>query len=189
YIAVNVSSPNTPGLRLLQEASKIHSLVSSIKKFINQKQAAGLNQGKQIPLFVKFSPDMNDAEFQSSIEAVMAAGGDGLILTNTTVDKSKVTNAAHQEGGISGVPVRDRSTELIRRAYRLTEGRLPIIGVGGIFSGQDALQKIKAGASLVQVYTGYIYQGPSLPMQICRFIDNELKRSGKTIDQLVGSEG
>lgn len=188
YMAINVSSPNTPGLRLLQESSKIHSLVSSVKKFITEREIAGLAQRKPIPLLVKFSPDMTDGEFQSSVEAVIAAGADGLILTNTTIDKSKVLGAVNQDGGISGGPVRDRSTELIRRAYRLTEGQLPIIGVGGIFSGQDALQKIKAGASLVQIYTGYIYRGPLLPMQICQYIDSELKRSGKTINQIIGSD-
>lgn len=180
YIAVNVSSPNTPGLRLLQEASKIHSLVAALRSFIDEN--------RRVPLFVKLAPDLSEEELKASIEAIVAARADGLILTNTSLDKSSVPAAIDVQGGLSGAPVRERSTQIIRRAFQLTEGRTPIIGVGGIFSGEDALEKIKAGASLVQVYTGYIYRGPGLPAQICRSIDTFLNKSGRTLDQLTGCD-
>jgi dihydroorotate dehydrogenase len=178
YIAVNVSSPNTPGLRLLQEASRIHSLIGVLRSFIDEH--------RRVPLFVKLAPDLKDDELRASIEAIVAARADGLILTNTSLDKSAIPAAVNVEGGLSGAPLRKRSTEIIRRAFQLTEGRLPIIGVGGIFSGEDAFEKIRAGASLVQVYTGYIYQGPGLPSKICRYLDRMIEKSGKTLDQLVG---
>ncbi len=180
YIAVNVSSPNTPGLRLLQEASKIHSLVAALRSFIDSN--------RRVPLFVKLAPDLDDDELRASVEAIVAAGADGLILTNTSLDKSAVPAAVDVQGGLSGAPIKRRSTEMIRRAYGLTEGRVPIIGVGGIFSGEDALEKIRAGASLIQVYTGYIYRGPGLPAQICRSIDTVLQKTGKTLAELSGSD-
>lgn len=176
YIAINVSSPNTPGLRSLQEASKVRSLLEAVKK--------AMRPG--LPLFVKLAPDLSDRDLDATLDAVRAAHTDGLILTNTTLDKSSVPAASGMEGGLSGRPLTDRSTAIIRRAYRHTSGRLPIIGVGGIFSGEDALAKIRAGASLVQLYTGYIYEGPMLPARICRTLDRYLSQQNTTLPRLTG---
>lgn len=178
YIAINVSSPNTPGLRSLQEAGKMRSLLVAVRK--------AMRPG--LPLFVKLAPDLTDRDLDATLDAVREAHTDGLILTNTTLDKSSVPEASGMEGGLSGRPLADRSTAIIRRAYRRTEGKLPIIGVGGIFSGEDALQKIRAGASLVQIYTGYIYEGPMLPARICRFLAAYLESRNMTLPALTGSD-
>ncbi len=177
YIAVNVSSPNTPGLRALQSAAALTDLA---RPLLDRLSGA-------CPLFVKLSPDMEPDEFDDAVSTLAAIGVAGLILTNTTLSREGVPEAAVVEGGLSGRPLRDRSTAWIRRAYALTRGRLPIIGVGGIFSAEDALEKIRAGASLVQVYTGLIYEGPGLPARIHADLARVLRREGSTLESLVGS--
>ncbi len=179
YVAINISSPNTPGLRQQQEASRLRELVAAARERI----AAG---GRAVPLFVKLAPDLAEGELEALVAAGQEAGLDGVILTNTTLDKSAVAAATAVEGGLSGAPLRRRATELVRRCHRATGGRLPIIGVGGIFSGPDALEKILAGASLVQLYTGYIYRGPRLPRDINRYLARVCRERRTSLDALVG---
>lgn len=182
YLAINVSSPNTPGLRELQDEASLRDIVVQVRAAMTRGGALGR------PLLVKLAPDFADREFDRLVLSMAGLGVDGLILTNTTVRREGLPAAQHVVGGLSGAPLRTRSTELVRRAYRLTAGGLPIIGVGGVASGPDALEKIRAGASLVQVYTGYVFEGPGLPRAINRHLDAECLRRGCTINELVGSE-
>ena len=178
YIAVNVSSPNTPGLRSLQSKD---ALVALIEPLLNHLRGT-------LPLFVKLSPDMAADEYERTVETLAALPVSGLILTNTTLDRSRTPAAAGVEGGLSGAPMRGQSTAHIRRAYQLTGGKLPIIGVGGIMSGADALEKILAGASLVQVYTGFIYEGPALLAQIHKTLLAALRERSCSMTDLVGAQ-
>ncbi|MDO3385760.1 quinone-dependent dihydroorotate dehydrogenase [Gilvimarinus sp. SDUM040013] len=161
YITVNVSSPNTPGLRNLQFGESLTALLSGIKK--QQKDLAEMH-GKYVPVVVKIAPDMDENAIKEVAETLVAIGLDGVIATNTTIGREGVeADAQHEEaGGLSGSPVRDKSTQVIKQLAEVLQGRLPIIGVGGIDSGAAAMEKIDAGASLIQVYSGFIYRGPSL---------------------------
>jgi len=161
YITVNISSPNTPGLRNLQFGDTFDHLLSGIKN--RQAQLADEHQ-KYVPIAVKIAPDMDSSEVSEVANALMAHKIDGVIATNTTVARDAVAESpfAQELGGLSGAPVRDKSTEVIRELHKVLQGRMPIIGVGGIMSGSDAQEKISAGASLVQLYSGFIYRGPRL---------------------------
>jgi dihydroorotate dehydrogenase len=134
----------------------------------------------RMPLLVKIAPDLSDREIDDVLDAVLATGFDGIIATNTTVSRDHLRPSRHatQEGGLSGPPLRRRATEVIRTIYRRTDGQLPIIGVGGVDSTQTALEKIQAGASLVQVYTGLIYHGPGLVRRINRGLSRWMDRLG-----------
>ncbi|PJZ69981.1 dihydroorotate dehydrogenase (quinone) [Leptospira perolatii] len=181
YAVINISSPNTPGLRNFQKTENFQKLISGIRK--------GLGGSFPVPTFVKFAPDMTDQELEDLIDCTLDLQVAGIVLTNTTVDKTvlKQYPNVESEGGVSGRPLRKRSTEMIQVAYRKLKGRLPIIGVGGIDSGESALEKILAGADLIQIYTGYIYQGPFLPVRILEYIDSVLHNTGaKSIANLVG---
>lgn len=155
YVAINISSPNTKDLRQLQAGAAVMSLLRAVTAERN-----GL--APRLPLLVKIAPDLSQPELDAILEAVLATGVDGVIATNTTTSRAAVPQASHLPGGVSGAPVRARSTEVIRYLAQHTQGRLPIVGVGGIFSAADALEKLEAGACLVQVYTGLVYTGPSL---------------------------
>jgi dihydroorotate dehydrogenase len=156
YVTVNVSSPNTVGLRQLQARAALEGLLGEVTKVRDELRP-------RVPLLVKIAPDMGEAEIDDVLAAVAATGVDGVIATNTTVGREGVPDyAAALQGGLSGRPLRARATEIVRYIARRTEGRLPIIGVGGIASAADALEKLEAGARLVQVYTGLIYAGPGL---------------------------
>lgn len=183
YLALNASSPNTIGLRRLQARAALAELLAAV-------QAANRALPEPRPLLVKIAPDLSWAEIDDALEVVLAAGCAGLIATNTTLAREGLRSAAQTEaGGLSGAPLAARSTAIVRHCYRQTGGRLPIVGVGGIFSAADALAKIRAGASLVQLYTGLVYQGPGLVGRICRGLKAEVERLGvKTIQELVGSE-
>lgn len=161
YIAINISSPNTPGLRSLQYGEALDDLLSAIK----QKQKA-LKQRhlKYVPLAVKIAPDLSEEELIQVADSLVRHQIDGVIATNTTLDRSLVTGLKHAEeaGGLSGRPVQSRSTAVIQRLSQELQGRLPIIGAGGIDSLTAAREKIAAGATLVQIYSGFIYQGPGL---------------------------
>jgi dihydroorotate dehydrogenase len=185
YIALNVSSPNTPGLRSLQNKKSLNILLSSIQKELS---AISKKEGRRIPLFVKLAPDLSEREFKETLETAMKCHIGGVILTNTTIDHSSIPERSRTEGGLSGRPLRDRSTEMIRWARHICGRSLSIIGVGGIFSGADAIEKIRAGADLVQIYTGYIYEGPGLPAAICRDMDAYLEREGATLGEIVGGD-
>ncbi|MBP0049515.1 quinone-dependent dihydroorotate dehydrogenase [Marinobacterium sp. AK62] len=161
YITVNVSSPNTPGLRTLQFGDSLNSLLDALKT--EQARQARLH-GRYVPIAVKIAPDMDDEELAMVASALKTYEIDGVIATNTTLSREGVEDSpiADEAGGLSGAPVRNRSTTVIRKLSEYLEGALPIIGVGGITEGFDAAEKIEAGASLVQIYTGFIYRGPEL---------------------------
>lgn len=161
YITVNVSSPNTPGLRALQFGELFNDLLSGIKS--KQARLSEIH-GKYVPIAVKIAPDMSDDELRGVAYCLLENKIDGVIATNTTVSREGVESSAHkdQAGGLSGAPVREKSTHAIRVLAEHLQGRLPIIGVGGILCGKDAQEKIEAGASLVQIYSGFIYRGPEL---------------------------
>ncbi len=161
YITVNVSSPNTPGLRNLQFGESLNALLRALKE---EQQALAEIHGRYVPVAVKIAPDMSEEEVREVADSLKTQGIDGVIATNTTISREAVEGLEHgdEAGGLSGGPVKDASTQVIAWLSDALDGALPIIGVGGIVSGADAAEKIKAGASLVQVYTGFIYRGPEL---------------------------
>ena len=161
YVTVNISSPNTPGLRNLQFGETLNQLLAGIKK--RQKLLAA-EYDKYVPILVKIAPDMTDDELKATAESFLAQGIDGVIATNTTIGREGVELSPHAEeaGGLSGLPVKDKSTHAIKVLAQALDHKIPIIGVGGILSGDDAAEKLAAGASLVQLYSGFIYRGPEL---------------------------
>lgn len=161
YVTVNLSSPNTPGLRTLQYGEALKVLLGQIKQC--QQQLAA-ERGRYVPIAIKIAPDMTAEEVTLVGATLLEEGMDAVIATNTTLDRSAVADSpyASEAGGLSGAPLTDMSTEVIRLLAGELKGRMPIIGVGGIFSGADAADKIAAGASLVQLYSGFIYRGPEL---------------------------
>lgn len=185
YITINVSSPNTPGLRALQERGPLQDIILTV-------QLTRSEQPRHIPIFLKIAPDLTDEALQDVADVLNSTHCDGVIATNTTIERTGLTTpdtevASMGAGGLSGQPLRDRSTDVIRTLYRATGGKIPIIGVGGIFSAEDAYAKIRAGASLVQVYTGLIYEGPLLARRMNRRLCALLRRDGFShIAQAVG---
>ncbi|WP_075180128.1 quinone-dependent dihydroorotate dehydrogenase [Neptunomonas phycophila] len=174
YITVNVSSPNTPGLRSLQFGDSLNTLLESLK---NEQARQALLHDRYVPIAVKIAPDMTEEEIVMVANSLKTYEMDGVIATNTTLSREGVEDSVLQgeSGGLSGEPVRNKSTKVIRTlAYELN-GALPIIGVGGITEGFDAAEKIEAGASLVQIYSGFIYKGPALVKESVRAIE-ALKR-------------
>lgn len=167
YIAVNISSPNTPHLRQLQNAEELSELLYLLK--LNQQKLAD-EHGKYTPLAVKIAPDLEPAQIDAIAALLMKHQVDGVIATNTTLSRSGVETLPHGDevGGMSGVPLRQRSTAVIRRLHAALQGALPIIGVGGIMSAADAKEKMEAGASLIQIYSGLIYRGPALVAEIAQ---------------------
>jgi len=165
YITVNISSPNTPGLRSLQYGEALNELLAALKQ---EQQQLAEQFNKYVPIAVKIAPDLTAEEVESIAECLIANNIDGVIATNTTLSREGVENLAHgnEQGGLSGAPVKDKSTEVIRLLAQALNNKLPIIGVGGIASAGDAQEKLAAGAKLVQVYTGFIYQGPELVKEI-----------------------
>ena len=161
YVTVNVSSPNTKNLRQLQGADELSALAGKLKTEQNRLADA---HGRYVPLVLKIAPDLDDAQLGSIARCLLKHKLDGVIATNTTVSRANVKGLRHAEetGGLSGAPLRDASTQVIRKLAQLLEGRIPIIGVGGVMSAADARAKLAAGASLVQIYTGFIYRGPEL---------------------------
>ncbi|MFT6248009.1 MAG: dihydroorotate dehydrogenase [Cognaticolwellia sp.] len=167
YITVNISSPNTPGLRSLQYGDALNELLSALKL---EQTALAEQYGKYVPVAVKIAPDLNEEEVNSIAACLIANNIDGVIATNTTLARDKVSHLpfGNEQGGLSGAPVKDQSTKVIQLLAKALDNKLPIIGVGGIASGEDAQEKIAAGAKLVQVYTGFIYQGPELIKDIVK---------------------
>lgn len=168
YFVVNVSSPNTPGLRDLQEKEPLTNLLNSLQEINNKKE-------KRKPILLKIAPDLTNDQLNDIIKIVSDTKIDGVIATNTTIDRSSLKTDKNKvesigNGGLSGIPVKERSTEVIRYLSEKSNFSFPIIGVGGIHSEEDALEKIDAGASLVQIYTGFIYEGPSLVKRINKAI-------------------
>lgn len=168
YFVVNVSSPNTPGLRELQEKEPLKALLHSLmeRKMELQAQAPTLPNR---PLLLKIAPDLTEEQLLDIIEIVADTQIDGVIASNTTLSREGLTSEkslCDEAGGLSGKPVKDRSTEVIRFLSEKSQGAFPIIGVGGIHSAEDALEKLNAGASLVQLWTGFVYEGPALIKKI-----------------------
>jgi dihydroorotate dehydrogenase len=165
YITVNISSPNTPGLRSLQYGDALNDLLSALKK---EQNTLAEQNGKYVPMVVKIAPDLTPAEIIDIAQCLIKNNIDGVIATNTTLSREGVEQLPYgnEQGGLSGQPVKDKSTQVIKLLAQALQGKLPIIGVGGISSAADAQEKLDAGASLVQVYTGFIYQGPKLIKEI-----------------------
>jgi len=179
YFVVNVSSPNTEGLRRLQDKLRLERILLALQE----------RNGDRKPIFVKLAPDLSNSELEELLP-MLEKNASGVICANTTSSPERKSDALEdasqrrgrpvlppfEGGGLSGRPVEERSTEMIRAAYRLTEGRLPIIGVGGVFDAEGAYRKIRAGASLVQLYTGFVYRGPGLPSAITRGLNTLLEK-------------
>jgi dihydroorotate dehydrogenase len=165
YIAVNISSPNTKGLRDLQAEDAMRTLISALKKEqAVQKQA----QGRTVPLLVKIAPDLNEMQIEALARVFNEQDIDGVIATNTTIERAAVAGhaLANETGGLSGAPVRERSTLVLQAFRMLLKEQIPLIGVGGILCGNDAAEKVQAGAALVQVYSGLVYRGPALVREV-----------------------
>ena len=167
YITVNISSPNTKNLRALQEKEALAHLLATLK--LEQTKLAN-QHGKYVPITLKIAPDLEFEQINEIADLLMEHNIDGVIATNTTLDRDSVQGIEHAEeaGGLSGAPVRKKSTLVIQQLSQRLQGAVPIIGVGGILSGADAVEKIAAGADLVQVYSGLIYKGPKLVHDICK---------------------
>jgi dihydroorotate dehydrogenase len=165
YLTINISSPNTPGLRNLQEGDLLHDL---LKQTLEARDKIAASGQLPTPVFVKIAPDLSDEGLRILAASVIRYGGDGLIISNTTLSRDGLTGRRHakQVGGLSGHPLFDRSTAMLARARQLTGPDFPLIGVGGIDSADTAWSKIAAGADLVQLYTGMVYQGPSIVRRI-----------------------
>jgi len=165
YVAVNVSSPNTERLRELQRASRLDALLKRLK---NEQSKLADKHGKYTPIAVKIAPDLTPEEIESVAHTLVAQRIDAAIATNTTVDRAAVAGLRHadESGGLSGRPLRDRAIAALRSLAAALDGAIPVIGVGGIMSGADARERIAAGATLVQIYTGLIYRGPELVAEI-----------------------
>lgn len=164
YFTLNISSPNTPGLRALQEKEPLRQLISAVVSYA--KTLPGNH-----PIWVKIAPDLEKPALMELLDVLITEGVQGVVATNTTLSRDNLASPPsliNQAGGLSGKPVRNKSTEIIRLIHRETNGTLSIIGVGGIFSPEDALEKLEAGASLIQLYTGYVYEGPGLVKRIVR---------------------
>lgn len=187
YVTVNISSPNTPGLRDLQGAGALGQLLGALRTARRELRDAGQ---KAPPLLLKIAPDLSEAELGAVVETAIAHEIDGLIVANTTLGRPDLRSAAAAEaGGLSGKPLFALSTAVLARAHRLAEGRLPLIGVGGISSGADAFAKIRAGADLVQLYTALVYQGPGLVRRIVGELAEIARREGLTrIADAVGAD-
>jgi dihydroorotate dehydrogenase len=181
YFVINVSSPNTPGLRQLQDKDFLIGICTAL----NEHRA---KQEKHAPLLIKIAPDLTPEAIDEVLAVARQCSIDGIIATNTTISREGLSAPTEEAGGLSGKPVKDRSTEIIRYIHQKVP-TLPLIGVGGIFTAEDAYEKIKAGASLVQIYTGFIYGGPLTAAHINRGLVRLLKRDGfKNIRDAIGSE-
>ena len=172
YFVVNVSSPNTPGLRELQEKDALHKILTNLQiqnaKFKTQK-----------PILLKIAPDLTAEQIDDVIDLALEIKLDGLVASNTTINRDQL--ATHHSrltkigaGGLSGLPLKHRSTSLVKYIHQKTSGKIPIIASGGIFTGADAKEKLDAGASLVQVWTGFIYEGPGIVKNICKSLQQKI---------------
>ena len=170
YFVVNVSSPNTPGLRELQEKEPLKKILSHLQN---------LNKGfaKQKPILLKIAPDLTKIQIDDVIDLAQEINLDGLVVANTSIDRTNLTTSVQQldamgAGGLSGLPIKNRATEMVKYISQKTNGNILIIASGGIFTGADAAEKIAAGAALVQVWTGFVYEGPAIVKNICKYLAN-----------------
>ena len=168
YFVVNVSSPNTPGLRELQEKEPL-------KKILSHLQNLNKNFAVQKPILLKIAPDLSQSQIDDVIDIAQEINLDGLVVANTSIDRTNLTTSAQQldamgAGGLSGLPIKNRATEMVKYISQKTNGNILIIASGGIFTGADAAEKIDAGAALVQVWTGFVYEGPAIVKNICKYL-------------------
>ena len=177
YVTVNISSPNTQGLRDLQEEATLRRFISVLRE---AQERLGSQHGRRKPMLLKIAPDLGEAELDSIAEVLLHTGIDGVICSNTTIDHAAVADDPHgsEVGGLSGKPLFDRSTAVLSGMHRRLQGRIPLIGVGGILDGSDAAEKMEMGASLVQLYSGLIYRGPPLIAECV----NEIRRQREDAD-------
>lgn len=188
YFVVNISSPNTPGLRELQAPDALDTLLARIVHARHEVMATG---APRRPVLVKLAPDIADEELEDIVAMLMRHGVDGIIVSNTTIARTALKDQTHakEAGGLSGAPLFVPSTRMLANVYLLTEGQVPLVGVGGVASGGEALDKMRAGASLVQLYTGLIYHGTELIDDMKQALVEELDRAGaESIAGLIGSE-
>ncbi|XP_045193970.1 dihydroorotate dehydrogenase (quinone), mitochondrial-like isoform X2 [Mercenaria mercenaria] len=188
YLVINVSSPNTPGLRSMQGKQQLEKLVAKVSE-----ERKNIESERKPPLLVKIAPDLTEQDKKDITDVVLKVPGrvDGLIVTNTTVTRPESLKSKYKDetGGLSGEPLKDLSTQTVKDMYRLTKGKLPIIGVGGVACGQDAYDKIRAGASLVQLYTALVYQGPPVVKRIKRELEELLQKDGfSNVSEAVGAD-
>ncbi|MBT6094002.1 MAG: quinone-dependent dihydroorotate dehydrogenase [Rhodospirillaceae bacterium] len=184
YLVVNVSSPNTPGLRALQGKGPLREILVPVREAVNALDS-------KPPLLLKVAPDLTDEDKADIAEVVLETGIDGLIATNTTIERPDTLagRAKGEGGGLSGAPLLEMSTQVLADFYRLTEGKLPLVGVGGVASGADAYAKIRAGASLVQLYSALVYGGPRLVVRIKRELAELVARDGfASVSNAVGAD-
>jgi|TARA_B110000444_G_scaffold261370_1_gene312980 dihydroorotate dehydrogenase len=183
YLTINISSPNTPGLRDLQTGDNINELLQSI--------GAIKKESVKTPIVIKLAPELSKKELENIINKSIENNIDGLILTNTTTKKNNLKNTKFKEelGGLSGHPLMSQSTKMLKDAYIISEGKIPLIGVGGISSADDILKKIKCGASLVQLYTSLVYEGPNLISNLKRNLIKKMEIEGvHSIQEIIGTE-
>ncbi len=189
YLVVNLSSPNTPGLRGLQARAPIEDL---LRRVLLARNRAAPDKKKLPPLLAKVGPDLSNEQLRDIAEVALGVGIDGLIVGNTTVERpsSLKSPQKNETGGLSGAPLMAASTACLAELYRLTRGKLPLIGCGGVASGADAYAKIRAGASLVQVYSAFVFQGPGLAIRIKRELAQALRADGfNRVSDAVGRAG
>lgn len=177
YVTVNISSPNTQGLRDLQEEATLRRFISVLRE---AQERLGSQHGRRKPMLLKIAPDLGEAELDAIAEVLLHTGIDGVVCSNTTIDHAAVADDPHgnEAGGLSGKPLFDRSTAVLAGMHRRLQGRVPLIGVGGILDGSDAAEKLEMGASLVQLYSGLIYRGPPLVAECV----NEIRRQREAAD-------
>lgn len=191
YLVVNVSSPNTPGLRDLQAAERLRPLLTAVRAAADRAGGPG---GRRVPLLVKIAPDLAEEDVDAVADLALDLGLDGIIATNTTVGRAGLAAPAEQveaigAGGLSGAPLKDRSLAVLRRLYARTGGRLVLVGAGGVETAEDAWARILAGATLVQGYSGFVYGGPLWPRAIRRGLAARLRRSPyATLAEAVGAD-
>ena len=184
YLVINISSPNTPGLRSMQNKDQLYNLLKAVIK-------ARDFLPNRIPVLLKLAPDLNEKELKEVVDVLKKkeCAIDGLIISNTTVDRDLNLKSENfnETGGLSGKPLNEKSTKMIKDVYKLTKGKIPIVGAGGISNGKDAYQKILAGASALQLYTSFVYHGPPIVSTIKSELDALLKENGyKSIADAVG---
>ena len=187
YLVINVSSPNTPGLRALQDPGELISLIEAVRR---ERDAVAAE--RDLPVLVKIAPDLTDEDVTEICRLATDQALDGMIVSNTTIARPESLHhqdVARETGGLSGRPVFGPSTDMLRKVYAKTEGKIPLIGVGGVASGRDAYEKIRAGASLVQLYTALVFHGPALIPAIKRDLADCLKQDGfASVAQAVGAD-
>lgn len=187
YFTINVSSPNTPGLRDLQAKSALDELLAAV---LESRDAAAAAHGRRVPVLLKVAPDLTDDGLADAVEVALQRKIDGLIVSNTTIARPSTLRdpQAVESGGLSGAPLLRPSTIVLARAYQLTEGALPLVGVGGVQTGSDLYEKVRAGASLVQLYSSMVYRGPWVASHVLREFVERLDREGVTdLGELRGS--